>query len=1851
MWQQTQAPQSEGPRTSAQAAPTPGKVTRASQRAPGSSAEDTPAATAEERTARLLELLETQAQRLERALEVREYLVARGAAETVHALEPCVEPALARAAQQDAGAGQRLRARAAALSTRLAPLLAQAPPSEPGLGIDLTDPSAEAAKQEAWRRRLLPSTSATVSSSISSSQATSVSGSVSASASAAASGSVAASASVSGSAAASASAPAAGSVPVAASAAASASAPASVAASAAASAAAPASAHQRAEHEAFEATLDRRISASVAAGQPLAALAYLHYHLRELRPVLGAYLSRHLRGTGDPGVAFVDENGGAFVAALLRQLDPEDGSRSLELLRSWLLPDELATLIDRNRALTHEPLQQVAAGARYAQGPRGPASWEDSVATALGAALLARLDESLPRMSQRLRAASANARPSEGTLGISARKLIPSTPLDAAVARALCGEPKSRAASRATVTVTSPLSPSQARATHVRHRRVSRLEWQGGKGGPWNGVVALEPADAGPEEVAYALWGSWAEAARLTRLGGMYLVREEDARRIPEAAAHRANAREAARTQVAFGAGAVAATEAEAARGAGADARPASAAELIASWQRIEERLRGLLRVLAPLGLAAELAAAMAVHAQRRVDLTTLAAPAAARRAAAFAQHEELLGELSAELATAMQGPSSSAVRELAHAIAVAHLPETGRRLLAEARARRSTSVLDGLERLLGQASSQLALAQQARGHTAAAAARSEAAHGAPLATRLAELRRELAAVRGRAIADHQLEPEAVRQLVTRAEKLRLEATLLAQLGALGQVFELYETLEGSGWFLLSEAVSRRYPDERPASLREQSGGRIGRLEVIRAGASVLRGELASAHARWLRTQKQTREGALDAAALEAELDALRAALAALGADKRVRELLEYAAHTAESAQDRALVVQLVTLLGAVVASGGAAALAEGAAVGAGASALTAQLAGLATESVVFGGLVARLEGSPVARELLHGFAGNVATFGALRATKAVTSGALRGLDSAARGVRWAAKAGELTAGVVVAAGVSFAQAQVQSLAARGRTLSDQEQHDFAVQGMAMLIGGALVHHGMTRSLGLARAAGAAATASRARSRELTQLAQRVASTGDAGEALALLRQAREHLTTELAELSALAQLSPRELAARGTQEASVHGLAGKAQAHLARLDQLEAGAVVAQLGLDVVVPGRVFAGPPARLAPVLESYRARGFTVEPTADGYRVTGAGEPELQLLQRETVAGPAAPAPEAPTKAPRSAAPRAELVPEATTVAKPTHPEGEAPKAAHPEAAAKPAHPEAAAKPAHPEADKLESSEGTTAKAAHSESEAAPLGRPRADLSSDERPTAPMAAIDPVALELARIRTGSPGKVRNVLELNNADVALAMNEQLRAIGPEQVSELLESFPASDRELARLVLGRSSGFANMEAWSAIVGALQPHLAAGKRLYTPGAGSLADNLAYTASKGQYAELPTKVPRIASTNTLEPGALVVLDPVILHKLQHDAAFARKLVDLRCQVLEPRGMFGGLNLFDSPTPQAIAQRTRALVAETRAVASAQGLTALEAIDAVLARPGQNALAAHAPELIAQVQVVDASAHPAVTDKALARQLSGDAGITPDELEGVLEPFSEQHRELARELLAQQAEVYSPRRFAAELVDTHAHLLARVQQTGGDPGRVYFYIPRLAKSYGMLAMAHREATGTSVDRYINGPDDLRARALATEDTLIVLDDVAGSGQSLEDSAIDIHRTGFTGKVLISPMVSTEKARTLFQRLTQSQPNVDYQPHAMSRALEESFFFKNLEPNNKDALTELIQDPGYASNALSMVFPYMAPDNNGSFFGSLIAHFYITNRNQHASKADAYDFSKISKNKTP
>jgi hypothetical protein len=711
--------------------------------------------------------------------------------------------------------------------------------------------------------------------------------------------------------------------------------------------------------------------------------------------------------------------------------------------------------------------------------------------------------------------------------------------------------------------------------------------------------------------------------------------------------------------------------------GAQAERRPTMQAA-ITRWNSVQLKLTAIGLVLQPRGLSAALAPALIEHLARRPEVAVQQGRELGALTALLAQQDALLEEVARALgADATEAKPATgedprlakvarrALQTLAKIAGQSHAPEVASALLEDSRVERRDAAFLALQAVSDQVATDLEmireLGERGKGRTDTSALMM----GKTLQARHAELRIELAELRGQATGTGKIDGERLQRLLASASRLHTETDLVKKISLVAQTFAVFDELTDDRWAQLGAgleklggaatvkaAMAQGKPPTSPreegneAAEQEDAPDRLGEMERVRRGASKLQGQLSTLHSQWLKLQRRLmllegREAPLATAELEAEMGKLQARLASVGRDADIQTFLQYSQQVLEDARLRALFAQMIMMLTVAVATGGMGTVAQGVALGAGSSAMTAQLVGLTVETLSFSALSARLNDTPIAHELSGGFLGNLATFGAMRVAQGAIAASRLGKIIAegrtAGAVYWAAKAGALTTHTLVTFGVQYAQMQIESLARQGRVLTVEEQLQLGVQGMAMLIGGAVIHHGMTRSMEHALAGGARLGSLAATQRKVNALARRVAAHGDPQEALQLLSDLRVQLEAELAHWRSMDATSEQELRAQGLSKPMVAEMGAAAKGNLERLQAMKSNAPPELLGLHALVPGQVYAGDRAAIARMIEMYGLRGYDATGPDERGVVTLAkkGEPTLQVIERVGETAPVRP----------------------------------------------------------------------------------------------------------------------------------------------------------------------------------------------------------------------------------------------------------------------------------------------------------------------------------------------------------------------------------------------------------------------------------------------------------------------------------------------------------------------------------------------------------------------------------------------------------------------------------------
>ena len=1024
---------------------------------------------------------------------------------------------------------------------------------------------------------------------------------------------------------------------------------------------------------------------------PVTAPAYLQSFQRSLLQGVGQFLLTRKLSPGHPDLRWI-EGWHDFVAKLGQLLEVGDGRDVIMRLDAciagnrrgslYAIVDEERPISDNGRSkatwiseLTGQP--EPDDGNVYNDGPRGPRMWHPPVAVAVGEALeevLAKL--AMPPIAAQFIAIAERNRKIANEQGampaeVKHTELIPGHPLAWYVARAFAEHPAS-------------VEPAGGKLDAdpdaiVAYKKVREVRWPGPPA-PWNAVQPVKPAKTSAEAMAARFLGSPAEAHRIKQVGGYYLIPEEVAATIPEAARNRPKARKDAppTDDVHALATSTLGNEAGAAEADTKGAKPPEAGELVALWTAIDKKLNGLVLATAKLPGQGLVAGAAARHSTERLALDALGPEESLARVVVYRAQLDLLTQIAEDVgALAMHVDQQAAadpwadkvsagqtarLTALLRAASLSHLPDTGKAALDEARTLEQTQVLDTLDALFADAVARVEAARHVKDDAKTVSKRSAETFGATLPERRDRIRMEMADLRTK-LRQGTASPEAIQRLVAKVDGFRFEAMLVANYGAIQQVMVAVEKLEESDWVA---AV-----------------GKIDNLEDVRGAGNRFRMGLSKILSRWLQANKDAQarlawieskggDPDLEAKAhalVEATLPELRAKLAALGDDEAIQTFLRHAHDEIDDAQTKAAILQVATIIGvtiiAAVVSGGVGSAVGGATAGLVGEGLLATSTGMLAESLTMSVATTLLNGGDFGEAFVTDVGQNVAMLGALKGFdsvfRATRLGAAvgRGAEGGKLGY-YTAKGVELTGRSVVMAGVMLAGAEVESLRKQGRTLSAEEIQAQGAQGIAQVIGTAVLNRLAKTPMAQLKALGVKGGALVKQHANLMVLARQVKkSKANPALALDLLRQERAHLEAELTLWTELSTKTPAELHRMGVEPEVVKAMIGSTSKHLGGLDQLEGGTLPAQLGLETVVPGRVYEGSAAQVNKVLASYRKPGVTIEThaLADGghrYRVLGPDGSPLELIAKAepaTASGalrPDAPKVRAPGEAPVVAA---------------------------------------------------------------------------------------------------------------------------------------------------------------------------------------------------------------------------------------------------------------------------------------------------------------------------------------------------------------------------------------------------------------------------------------------------------------------------------------------------------------------------------------------------------------------------------------------------------------------------
>ncbi len=451
------------------------------------------------------------------------------------------------------------------------------------------------------------------------------------------------------------------------------------------------------------------------------------------------------------------------------------------------------------------------------------------------------------------------------------------------------------------------------------------------------------------------------------------------------------------------------------------------------------------------------------------------------------------------------------------------------------------------------------------------------------------------------------------------------------------------------------------------------------------------------------------------------------------------------------------------------------------------------------------------------------------------------------------------------------------------------------------------------------------------------------------------------------------------------------------------------------------------------------------------------------------------------------------------------------------------------------------------------------------------------------------------------------------------------------------IVSNFPVADHRLALSLLDKMTRFASMKSLNGLQGKLLNYSQnTNQPIYYEREGSLGSTLHYLTKKYKYSKgLPSPFKNNSvqkePLSKVEQGA-ILLDAVTLHQLAQSPALRQHIAQHKLPLLYPQGWDEGINPFNQLSIEGTSVKLAKLVSIAKHLQQEQGLSEDQSVQQAMSHATRSHLASWG--LANHLRILEPGLHPFNLEITPNRFPSSDkiaeqmapASISKEELVRVLQNFQDHtHREGALDVLARQAEIFSPLRLSLTAHDLHLKILDYAKKHHIAAENIFYHVPARGKSFGLISANHLMVNEVSLGQLIEDPSTLKN---PSKSLLVILDDVAGSGYSLLTAQELLRKQGFTGKIVIAPIISTTKAKTLIQKTADS--NVEYVTGHQVLPFKNQPAYQALSPMLQKLMHRIFGSLGFDRNGLSIAFPYMAPDNNNAFFSKEIAPYFTLNR---------------------
>lgn len=464
------------------------------------------------------------------------------------------------------------------------------------------------------------------------------------------------------------------------------------------------------------------------------------------------------------------------------------------------------------------------------------------------------------------------------------------------------------------------------------------------------------------------------------------------------------------------------------------------------------------------------------------------------------------------------------------------------------------------------------------------------------------------------------------------------------------------------------------------------------------------------------------------------------------------------------------------------------------------------------------------------------------------------------------------------------------------------------------------------------------------------------------------------------------------------------------------------------------------------------------------------------------------------------------------------------------------------------------------------------------------------------------------------------------LKEEDVLNKMNAQICDITKEDIEDVLSSFDEKNRPLSSKILYQASQFGNINSLNSIYDTIMLKKMKGYHPSCLSEGSrprngILENLSYLYRKNAFNYDPAYF-QSATDILMEDKGAFVLDDNLLSVLESNKHLREHIAEHDFQLFYPTGWNKGITVFNLTSKDEIAQKLDVLLSQVKKITANGRMNEEQAITFALNYDVYKRLMAiDLEDKLVPVSNINQKNVTSPTAEDIANQFKSNKADL-EKFKRVL-PKKRELRKAALEILDNDARIVSMRKMGFMAKEMHSNIIKLAQENNIAENQIYYWIPRLGKSFGMVALQYQQINNIPEDKIIASARNIYPDS--DKKMLVLLDDFVGSGDSMRHLYYQL--TNFKGQIVLAPYYTTE---TGFNALSEACKDNE-KTHILPGEILESYFDTEAYKNKKIKTfhKQLIGEGGWKNTASNIVFPYMAPDNNTAFFSAQVADLYTLN----------------------